>query len=98
MVQRFTSVSAVFEVSARLLLLLCSLCAFAAAQPLLINVPPVDGPGTEWPIPTPEQAGMDAGSLDDLVAFGTANDVGSMVITGHGRLVQKAYFGDFTAD
>ena len=52
-------------------------------------------PGAEWATATPDEAGMDAGALDDLVAFGAANDMDSMVITRHGRLVREAYFGDF---
>ena len=47
---------------------------------------------------TPEEAGMDARALDDLVAFGAANDMDSMVITRHGRLVREAYYGDFKAE
>lgn len=55
-------------------------------------------PGAEWATATPNEAGMDAGALDDLVAFGAANDMDSMIITRHGRLVREAYFGDFKAE
>lgn len=55
-------------------------------------------PGTEWTTATPEEAGMDARALDELVAFGAAQDMDSLVITRHGRLVREAYFGDFTVD
>lgn len=60
--------------------------------------PPVFWPGADWATATPEEADMDAGALDDLVAFGAANEMDSMVITRHGRLVREAYYGDFKAE
>lgn len=55
-------------------------------------------PGDTWATATPEEVGMDARALDELVAFGAAQEMDSLVITRHGRLVREAYFGDFQAE
>ncbi len=88
---------------ASMLALCLAVASAASAQPAAVasappGAPTLVWPGQDWATATPEEAGMDARALDDLVAFGAANDMDSMVITRHGRLVREAYYGDFTAD
>ena len=88
---------------ASMLALCLAVASAASAQPAAVasappGAPTLVWPGQDWATSTPEEAGMDARALDDLVAFGAANDMDSMVITRHGRLVREAYYGDFKAE
>lgn len=60
--------------------------------------PSSHSPADTWATATPEEVGMDAQVLEELVAFGASQEMDSLVITRHGRLVREAYFGGFQAE
>ncbi len=58
---------------------------------------PIVWPTQKWTHSSPEAQGMDSASLLALLDFGAANDMDSLVITRHGRLVAEAYYAPFKA-
>lgn len=52
-------------------------------------------PTQKWETSTPEEQGMDSRALATLVDFGAANEMDSLVVTRHGRLVAEAYYAPF---
>ncbi len=52
-------------------------------------------PTQQWATATPEEQGMDSAALAALVDFGAANEMDSLVVTRHGRLVAEAYYAPF---
>ena len=63
---------------------------FATAQD---KTPP--WPTKEWAISSPEEQGMSSEKLARLVDFGASNDMDSMLVTRHGRLVLEATYAPF---
>ncbi len=59
---------------------------------------PVVWPTAAWTESTPEAQGMDSAALAELVEFGRANAMDSLLVTRHGRLVADAYYAPFRAD
>ena len=70
---------------------------------LLLAAPPwarsADGapvwPTAGWQRSSPEEQGMASSALVDLVDFGAANRMDSVLVTRHGRIVLEAYYGLF---
>src|SRR5213078_642283 len=60
------------------LLLMASAAALAAAVPW---------PTAGWEVSTPEAQGVPSSALADLVDFGVANDMDSLLVVRHGRIV-----------
>jgi CubicO group peptidase (beta-lactamase class C family) len=52
-------------------------------------------PTTEWPTSTPEQQGVSSQALADLVDFGAANAMDSLLVIRHGHIVAEAYYAPF---
>ena len=56
---------------------------------------PTPWPTVEWPSSTPEQQGMSSQALADLVDFGAANAMDSLLVVRHGHIVAEAYYAPF---
>lgn len=52
-------------------------------------------PTRAWETSAPEQQGMDSAALADLVKFGAAEKMDSLLVTRHGRIVAEAYYAPF---
>lgn len=52
-------------------------------------------PTQNWSASSPEEQGMDSSALAALVEFGAAQDMDSLVVTRHGKLVAEAYYAPF---
>src|SRR5215831_287761 len=52
---------------------------------------PTDG----WQTSSPEEQGVSPGALADLVEFGAANAMDSVLVVRHGRVVLDAYYAPF---
>ncbi|CAN5365242.1 hypothetical protein BH10PSE18_BH10PSE18_38940 [soil metagenome] len=59
---------------------------------------PAVWPTAGWTESTPEAQGMDSAALAELIGFGRANAMDSLLVTRHGRLVADAYYAPFRAD
>lgn len=70
----------------------------ALACPVARAEEPVVWPTAGWTGSTPEAQGMDAAALAELVDFGRANAMDSLLVTRHGRLVAEATYAPFRAD
>ncbi|HEX6721490.1 MAG TPA: serine hydrolase [Burkholderiaceae bacterium] len=78
--------------AARLILALASLVCGFALQPAAAATP---WPTSEWPVSTPEQQGMSSRALADLVDFGAANAMDSLLVVRHGHIVAEAHYAPF---
>jgi len=56
---------------------------------------PNSWPTTDWQTSTPEEQGMSSNALADLVDFGAANEMDSLLVVRHGRIVVEAYYAPF---
>jgi CubicO group peptidase (beta-lactamase class C family) len=56
---------------------------------------PTPWPTVEWPTSPPEQQGMSSQALADLVDFGAANAMDSLLVVRHGHVVAEAYYAPF---
>jgi CubicO group peptidase (beta-lactamase class C family) len=65
----------------------------AAAGP--VSSPTHEWPTREWPTSTPEQQGMSSQALADLVDFGAANAMDSLLLLRHGQIVVEAHYAPF---
>jgi CubicO group peptidase (beta-lactamase class C family) len=54
-------------------------------------------PTREWPLSSPEEQGMSSERLARLVEFGARNDMDSVLLTRHGRIVLEATYAPFRA-
>ena len=54
-------------------------------------------PTKGWDRSSPEAQGMASQSLADLVAFGVANGMDSLLVTRHGTIVAEAYYAPFAS-
>jgi len=55
----------------------------------------VPWPTAGWEVSTPEAQGVSSSALADLVDFGVANDMDSLLVVRHGRIVAEAYYAPF---
>ena len=55
----------------------------------------VPWPTAGWETATPEAQGMSSSALAELVEFGAANDMDSVLVIRHGRIVVDAYYAPF---
>lgn len=55
-------------------------------------------PVPDWQVGTPEAEGMDSAALAQLVAYGGAAKMDSLVVTRNGRIVAEAYYAPFRAE
>ena len=60
--------------------------------------PNIPWPTTGWQESTPEQQGMSSDALRRLVDFGAHNDVDSLLVVRHGKLVLDTYYAPFRSD
>ena len=56
---------------------------------------PAVWPTQGWPTSSPEEQGMASAALAELVDFGAANDMDSMLVVRHGRVVLDATYAPF---
>ena len=49
----------------------------------------------DWPTSTPEEQGMSSERLARLVDFGGSNNMDSLLVTRHGRIVLEATYAPF---
>jgi CubicO group peptidase (beta-lactamase class C family) len=54
-------------------------------------------PTTAWPTSSPEEQGMSSERLIRLIEFGAFNDMDSVLVTRHGRIVLEATYAPFRA-
>src|SRR5258708_38167462 len=54
-------------------------------------------PTREWSTSSPEEQGMSSEQLARLVKFGASNDMDSVLVTRHGRIVLEATYAPFRA-
>ena len=52
-------------------------------------------PTAGWEVSTPEAQGVASSALAELVDFGAANDMDSLLVVRHGRIVAEAYYAPF---
>ena len=64
----------------------------ATATLLLGTLPAV---AKEWPLSSPETEGVSSAALSDLVVFGAANTMDSLLVTRHGKIVLDATYAPF---
>ncbi|MEP6790377.1 MAG: serine hydrolase [Ramlibacter sp.] len=74
-----------------------ALAAAAITLRLAVQAQPVIWPASQWPTSTPEEQGMDSARLAELVSWGAGNEMDSLVVVRHGKLVTEAYFAPFRA-
>jgi CubicO group peptidase (beta-lactamase class C family) len=76
-----------------LLTTLTLLCAPLATAQQTTHPWPTRG----WPVSSPEEQGMSSERLARLVDFGALNDMDSVLVTRHGRIVLEASYAPFRA-
>ena len=54
-----------------------------------------DWPTKDWSVVAPEAEGLDSGALADLVEWGKAERVDSLLVVRHGKIVLDAYYAPF---
>jgi len=59
------------------------------------SAPPVVWPTEGWQASTPEQQGMASDAVRRLLDFGAANEVDSLLLVRHGKLVVDAYYAPY---
>ncbi|MDI1287352.1 MAG: serine hydrolase [Reyranella sp.] len=85
------------RLSKALLAILLATAALLCTLPATAQEKPLTWPAREWPLSSPEAEGMSSQSLADLVAFGAANAMDSLLVTRHGRIVLDATYAPFQA-
>ena len=73
-------------------------CARSSSPPARRSPPattPRPWPTAGWEVSTPEAQGVSSSALADLVDFGAANDMDSLLVVRHGRIVAEAYYAPF---
>lgn len=56
---------------------------------------PTSWPTADWPTSTPEDQGMSSNALADVVEFGAANGMDSLLVIRHGQIVVEAHYAPF---
>jgi len=72
------------------LALLCALVADGAAGAEAAASDATPWPTAGWEASTPEAQGVSPAALADLVDFGAANEMDSLLVVRHGRIVAEA--------
>lgn len=80
------------EILTKWMFVLLALLAAAAAQAQ------VSWPTRQWETATPESQGMDSRALQALVEYGGYNQMDSLLVTRHGRIVLETYYAPFGPD
>lgn len=76
-------------------LLTILLTTLSFAGPACAQQQPHPWPTHGWATSSPEEQGMSSERLARLVEFGTSNDMDSMLVTRHGRIVLEATYAPF---
>lgn len=77
------------------LALLCALVADGAAGAEAAASDATPWPTAGWEVSTPEAQGVSPAALADLVDFGAANEMDSLLVVRHGRIVAEATYAPF---
>ncbi|MDQ6640137.1 MAG: beta-lactamase family protein [Pseudomonadota bacterium] len=87
----------VWRRSASTTMLAAALALFCAAtgRAAAADAPAVPWPTTGWEGSTPEAEGVASSALADLVDLGAKNDMDSLLVVRHGRIVVEAYYAPF---
>jgi len=81
----------------RLSKVLLAISALLCALPATAQEKPQPWPTKEWATSSPEEQGMSSERLARLVEFGGANNMDSLLVTRHGRIVLEATYAPFRA-
>jgi CubicO group peptidase (beta-lactamase class C family) len=81
----------------RLSKVLLAISALLCALPATAQEKPQPWPTKEWATSSPEEQGMSSERLARLVEFGGSNNMDSLLVTRHGRIVLEATFAPFRA-
>jgi CubicO group peptidase (beta-lactamase class C family) len=79
----------------RLSKVLLSISALLCALPATAQEKPQPWPTKEWSTSSPEEQGMSSERLARLVEFGGSNNMDSLLVTRHGRIVLEATYAPF---
>src|SRR5260221_1896595 len=90
-------VAAMHRLSNALLAILLATGAFALVLPATAQEKSQPWPTKEWPTSSPEEQGMSSERLARLVDFGSSNNMDSLLVTRHGRIVLEATYAPFQA-
>ncbi|MBI2742145.1 MAG: serine hydrolase [Rhodospirillales bacterium] len=80
-----------------LLAFLVATSALFGALPTMAQETPRPWPTKEWATSSPEEQGMSSERLARLVEFGGFNDMDSLLVTRHGRIVLETTYAPFRA-
>src|SRR5262245_17492807 len=80
-----------------LLALLLAMSALLSVLPAVAQEKAYPWPTKEWSTSAPEEQGMSSERLARLVEFGIFNDMDSLLVTRHGRIVVEATYAPFRA-
>lgn len=75
------------------LFVIVSLMVVAWLRPMLATAQPF--PTKEWQVSSPEEQGMSSETLARLVEFGSFNNMDSLLITRHGKVVAEATYAPY---
>ena len=81
----------------RLLAILLATSALLCAPFAMAQHTTSPWPTRGWPVSSPEEQGMSSERLARLVDFGARNDMDSVLVTRHGRIVLEATYAPFRA-
>lgn len=81
----------------RLLSVLLAFLLAISALPATAQEKPQPWPTKEWATSSPEEQGMSSERLARLVEFGGSNNMDSLLVTRHGRIVLEATYAPFQA-
>ena len=90
-------VAAMHRLSNVLLAILLATSAFLHVLPAAAQEKPQPWPTKEWATSSPEEQGMSSERLARLVEFGGLNNMDSLLVTRHGRIVLEATYAPFRA-
>jgi CubicO group peptidase (beta-lactamase class C family) len=85
------------RLSSALLAILLATAALLSAPLATAQHTPYPWPTRGWPTSSPEEQGMSSERLARLVDFGSSNDMDSVLVTRHGRIVLEATYAPFRA-
>ena len=91
------TVAAMHRLSNVLLAILLATSAFLHVLPATAQEKPQPWPTKEWATSSPEEQGMSSERLARLVEFGGLNNMDSLLVTRHGRIVLEATYAPFRA-
>jgi CubicO group peptidase (beta-lactamase class C family) len=81
----------------RLSNVLFTIVLVTSALPATAQEKPQPWPTKEWATSSPEEQGMSSERLSRLVEFGSLNNMDSLLVTRHGRIVLEATYAPFRA-